>query len=152
MLHKRPTEADRVATANWDSTNLTVEIFNIFWKKISPDLAMPGTMAGDVASCVEWKGKNNWGDDCKYFGTRKADGAKHGVIRSVSEYCINEATYFEDKKHGLSFVWWTDNTLSGYIYEHGKEKAFINWNKNWSEKNSKGNKELLNDLIKNIKK
>ena len=77
MLLKRPTNAGSNALSRWDSTNrLTVEIFNAYWQKVTPDLPMPGSMAGDEVSCVEWKESGN-----TYQGMRRADGAKHGVIR-----------------------------------------------------------------------
>ena len=42
----------------------------------------------------------------KYYGTRKPGGAKHGVVRTiVSGNWIQEATWYEDKQHGLSFYW-----------------------------------------------
>ena len=77
---------------------------------------------------------------------RKADGAKHGVIRSVDNIgFIFEQTYFEDKKHGLSFIWWNDSYSTAFravIWDHGKIKASIDWNKDWSELYS-DNKELI---------
>ena len=125
MLLKRPTGAGSAAIANWDSTNrLTVEILNVYWEKISAALPMPGTMAGDGASYSEFKDK--YGNKC--FGTRRADGAKHGVIRSVDSSWIYEQTYFEDKKHGLSFGWYKNDICGAFvarIFEHGEQKACI---------------------------
>ena len=83
---------------------------------------------------------------------RNAAGLKSGVVRSVNKYGINEATYFEGKGHGLSFLWYYDNTFVAYIFEHDKEKAFIWWNKDWSEDESSGNKALLIDIVTTFKR
>ena len=106
---------------------------------------MPGMQAGDEASYAEWE---DVPDYCsKYQGTRNAAGARHGVVREIDGYgnCIREQTFYEDKKHGLSFVW-----DSGYgpaftarIFDHGEEKAGISWNDDWSEWESYGNTELI---------
>ena len=126
---------------------LTFDIFMAFWQKLSPQLHFPGTIAGDDATCTEWE-ENKYGVTTKYFGMRKADGAKHGVIREVNSYSygdIWEQTYFEDKKHGLSFLWYNGNSpaFQAMICDQGKPKAFIEWNSDWSERYSSGNKELI---------
>ena len=101
MLVSLPIGADAGAIANWNLTKrMTVEIFKFFWQKVSPDLAFPGMQAGDDASYAEWEdvyGKN--------FGMRNAAGEKHGIVRTIGKYgsWIREATYYEDKPHGLSF-------------------------------------------------
>ena len=147
MLLKRPTEAGSNAISRWDSTNrVTVEILNSYWEKVSAALPMPGTMAGDGASYGEWVEGNY-----KYFGMRRADGAKHGVIRCVtSTGWILEQTCFEDKKPGLCFVWYCDSMITtafqAIIFEHGEQKAYINWKSDWSEHYSSGNKALLTDF------
>ena len=138
MLLRRPTKANSDAIANWDSTNrLTVDIFNAYWLKVSAHLSMPGSMAGDGASYCDWDGRVD-GIACKHFGTRRADGAKHGVIRSVTSKSgnIEEATWYENKRHGLSFFWGEFINYTAFvakIFEHGKQKAHIWWNKDWSE-------------------
>ena len=75
---------------------------------------------------------------------REPGGAKHGIVRTIKPgHWIQEATYFEDKPHGLSFAWWDDNTFEAYIYDHGEEKACIRWNDDWSVWYMRGNKELI---------
>ena len=121
---------------------LTFDIFKAFWQDVSPDLHFPGTIVGDDATYTEWK-KGSY----TYQGMRKAGGAKHGVIREVRSRLINsiyETTYFEDKKHGLSFGWYNDYDYAfvAQIFEHGKEKARIRWRDDWLMGRPK-NKELI---------
>ena len=109
-------------------------------------MPMPGTEAGDEAPYVEWEAKDADGNVCKYFGMRNAAGLKSGIVRTID--CvgtIEEATFFEDKRHGLSF-WWTNNSYSNAfeanIFEHGEQKAHISWKSDWSECRSR-DKELI---------
>ena len=105
MLISLPNGSNKKAFERWMATNtLTFDIFKAFWQEVSPHLHFPGTKAGDDVTCTEWtEGIRT------YQGMRKADGAKHGVIRSVYNNSYNgnirEATYFEDKRHGLTFTW-----------------------------------------------
>ena len=77
---------------------------------------------------------------------RKADAARHGIIRTIIPGShINEATYCNDELHGLSFTWSNDDfswAFSAAIYDHGEEKAFIDWKDDWSEAVS-DNKEMI---------
>ena len=120
---------------------MTIEMFKTFWQKVSPDLEFPWTQAGDEASYAEWMDGNT-----KYQGMRKPDGGqKHGIVRTIDrDGDINEATWYEDKLHGLSF-WWINYTNAFYasIYYHGNLKAYIEWKDDWSEYHSSGNKELI---------
>ena len=151
MLVSQPIGANKDATDNWNASNrTTVGMFTAFWQQASLDLSNPpGTEAGDDASYHEWEDKNG----VKCYGSMKFEAAvfnflKHGIVRTISKGpfgSITEATYFADKKHGLSFEW-----LGGYggafqasIYNHGEAKAFILWNPDWSESGSAGNKELI---------
>ena len=124
MLKSKPTEANKKAIARWEATNrMTIEIFKAFWQKVSPDLEFPGMQAGEEASYVEWQDS----DGDKFQGMRKAGAAKHGIVRSISKYgSIREATWYEDKLHGLSF-WWPNDyhpiAFIARIYDHGEEKA-----------------------------
>ena len=109
-------------------------------------MPFPGTQAGDDASPDEWEDEDSHGDDCKFEGMRNAARQKHGIVRTIIKNgSINEATYCEDKKHGLSFYWWdnSDTPFVASIYDHGERKALIWWNKDWSEDMSTGNKELI---------
>ena len=150
MLTSEPIGAGEYATACWHSTKgMTVGKFIAFWQQVSPHSSFPGTEAGDDVSYHEWEDKNG----VKCYGSMKFEAAvfnflKHGIVRTISKGpfgSITEATYFADKKHGLSFEW-----LGGYggafqasIYNHGEAKAFILWNPDWSESGSAGNKELI---------
>ena len=52
---------------------------------------------------------------------RKVGGAKHGIVRTIYNWGIREATFYEDEPHGLSFTWYSYNTAySATIYDHGK--------------------------------
>ena len=127
---------------------MTIQIFLSFWQKVSPHLEFPLTQAGDDASYnSEWEGKD-FLEDCKFQGMRKADDQKHGIVRTIYQYCIEEATWYEDKRHGLCFFWDKDNNYStvafrAYIFDHGQMKARISWNDDWSEYGSDGDKELI---------
>ena len=61
----------------------------------------------------------------------------HGIVRTIfHDGSIREATYCENKLHGLSFIW-DESTFYAFqasIYDHGQFKAFIQWNADWSEK------------------
>ena len=81
---------------------LTFEIFFAFWQKVSPHLTIE---AGDEASNIEWEGKDSYGNDCKFQGTRNAGGAKQGIVRTTNRHGISEDTYCNDKLHGLCFTW-----------------------------------------------
>ena len=105
MLNRKPIGANQKVTARWEASNrMTIQIFKAFWHKVSPHLEFPLTQAGDDASCVEW------GNDYRKFqGMRKPDGGqKHGIVRTINKYgrCIREATWYEDKPHGLCFEWY----------------------------------------------
>ena len=117
---------------------MTIEMFKVFWQKVSPHLTIE---AGDKASYNEWMENST-----KYQGARKPGGARHGIVRTISKYggWIEEATWYEDKEHGLSFIWMDGNywAFGAAIYDHGKQKAFICWRDDWSEWNSE-NKELI---------
>ena len=108
---------------------MTFEIFFAFWQKVGPDLEFPGTQAGDDASYVEWTDEYN---GCKFQGMRKPDGGqKHGIVRTISNDgdFIEEATYYQDKLHGLCFAWLDRPTVAfeAEIYDHGQVKAGIWW-------------------------
>ena len=122
---------------------LTFKIFLSFWQKVSPDLEFPGTQAGDEGSHAEWT--NEYGEKC--YGTRKLGGGqKHGIVRTIANdgSFIIEATYYDDKLHGLSFYWGDYSyAFQADIYDHGKIKARICWRDDWSEKYSSGNKEMI---------
>ena len=64
-------------------------------------------------------------------------------MRSVGEYgIITEATYLEDMKHGLMFIW-CDTHYTAFvakIFEHGVMKAEISWKDDWSEYEIYGSK------------
>ena len=145
MLKSKPTGANQEATEKWEASNrMTIEIFKAFWQKASPDLEFPWTQAGDEASY-----NNEWTDKygCKCQGTREPGGAKHGIVRTIvnGNYgFIREATYYNDKPHGLSCYW---NKIypafQANIFDHGEEKAVICWKGDWSEAYSKGDKELI---------
>ena len=98
--------------------------------------------AGDEASYNEWEDEN--GNKCQ--GARKLDGARHGIVRKIDSDggWIEEATWYEDKLHGLSFTWLNGNYIAfeARIYDHGKQKARIIWKSDWSEYDSR-NKELI---------
>ena len=119
---------------------MTVEIFKAYWQKVSPHLHFPGTKAGNDATCTEWAR-----GDFKFFGMRNAAGLKSGIVRTVSKYSIEEGTFFEDKLHGLSFVWFTyDNpAFKARIFKHGDCEAFIAWKQDGSMFCSNGNKEFI---------
>ena len=144
MLIYKPIGANKFLIDRWNLTNrMTVGIFNAFWQKVSPDLSFPGTKAGDDASPVEWGN-----DYCKYQGMRNADGQKMSIVRPVvnGNYSfINEATFHEDKLHGLCFTWtnYDDVAFDAAIYDHGVRKAEIKWKSDWSELYSYGNKEMI---------
>jgi hypothetical protein len=76
--------------------------------------------AGDDASWNEWTDKN--GHKCE--GMRKAGAAKHGIVRTIDSDgdFIQEATYFEDKLHGLCFFWdnHPDCAFEAFIYNYGE--------------------------------
>ena len=134
MLISQPIGAGEAETANWKRTNrMIVDIFNAYWKKVSPHFPMPGSKAGDEGSYSEWTDSN--GDKCQ--GMRRTDGAKHGIVRSICNgRCrITEATYLEDKLHGLCFQWINieDWAFMATIYNRGNNKAFIQWKEDWSE-------------------
>ena len=142
MLISLPIGTNKKAIANREATNrMTIEIFKAFWQKVSPDLEFPGMQAGDDASYVEWEKYGN-----KYYGMRKPGDAKHGIVRIIDSKngWIREATYCDDKEHGLSFYWTEDylTASEAIIYNHGEEKAYITWRADWSERNS-DNKELI---------
>ena len=142
MLNRKPIGAYKEATERWEATNrITIEIFKAFWQKVSPDLTIE---AGEEASYNEWQ--DEYGD--KHQGTRKADAARHGVVRSIipDKYgFIQEATFYENKQHGLSFTWTNhpDTAFTAEIYDHGELKASIWWTDDWSEDYSYGDKELI---------
>ena len=121
MLKSKPIGADERAIANWEATNmLTIEMFKTFWQKVSPDLEFPWTQAGDEASYAEWTAKM-YGRDCKFQGARKPGAAKHGIVRNIGRSFIREATFYEDKLHGLSFYWGKDGYTTAFvaiIYNH----------------------------------
>ena len=98
--------------------------------------------AGDEASYNEWEDVNG-----KNYGTRKPGDAKHGIIRTIdSKYgWIREATYCENKPHGLWFYWSNNPTIAfvAVIYNHGEQKAWIQWRDDWKEKYLWGNKEMI---------
>ena len=144
MLNRKPIGANQKAIANWEATNrMTIEMFKAFWQRVSPDLEFPGTQAGDEGSHAEWT--NEYGEKC--YGTRKLGGGqKHGIVRTIwDDNFINEATFYEDEMHGLSFYWTNYNTWAFYaaIYDHGEKKAAIWWRDDWSEYRSAGDKELI---------
>ena len=117
---------------------MTIQIFLSFWQKVGPPLTF---MAGDEASYNEWEDGN-----CKYQGMRKAGAAKHGIVRTIyGDDCIEEATWYEDKRHGLCFDWPNHNffAFQAIIHDHGEFKACIYWNDDWSEEYSEGDKELI---------
>ena len=150
MLKSKPIGDDEVAIEKWEATNrMTIEIFKAFWQKVSPRLSFPGMQAGDDASFNEWEGKGSFGEDCKFQGMRKLGGGqKHGIARAISNdgRFIEEATYCDDKVHGLSFTWRANNTYTAFtaeIYDHGEIKAGIDWEDDWSEAYSEGNKEMI---------
>ena len=142
MLKSKPIGANQKATERWEATNrMTIEIFKAFWQRVSPDLEFPLTQAGVDASPAEWT-KGIY----KFQGTRKSDNAKHGIVRTFSDDgSISEQTYCEDKPHGLSFVWnkYDFIAFEAFIFDHGKQKACIQWRADWSEAGSYGNKELI---------
>ena len=152
MLKSKPIGANQKATERWEATNrMTIEIFKAFWQRVSPDLEFPWTQAGDDASHVEWGN-----DYYKFQGTRMPGGAKQGIVRAIKPGSwIREETYFEDKLHGLSFAWTDDSdyALQAIIWVHGKKKAVIYWNDDWSERHSWGDKELIleNNGLSNFK-
>ena len=126
MLNSKPTGADKKAIERWEATNrMTIEIFLAFWQKVSPDLTVE---AGDEASYIEWEDVNG-----KNYGTRKPGDAKHGIIRTINRYGIREATYCENKPHGLWFYWSNNPTIAfvAVIYNHGEQKAWIQWRDDW---------------------
>ena len=136
MLISLPNSEDEKVIERWKATNrLTFDIFKAFWQEGSPHLPMPGSEAGDEASYLEWEGKADWGNDCKYFGMRNAAGQKSGIVRMVSRMGIEEATFFEDELHGLYFkcLIITKPAFMAEIFEHGKIKASIEWRQDWSE-------------------
>ena len=143
MLKRKPIGANQKATARWEATNrMTIEIFKAFWQKVGPHLEFPLTQAGDDASYAEWEDE----DGFKYQGMRKADGAMHGIVRTFysSDGCIEEATYCEDKLHGLCFFWGDyDWAFVAIIYDHGEKKAIIMWKSDWVVLDSEGDKELI---------
>ena len=150
MLKSKPTGAGKKLTARWEATNrMTIEMFKAYWQSVSPDLEFPLTQAGDEASCAEWEGKDRFGNNCKFQGMRKAGGdRKHGIVRAISNdgRFIQEATYYENEMHGLSFVWRFTNgpiAFRAEIYNHGEEEAYITWYDDWSEYYSSGDKELI---------
>ena len=102
---------------------LTVDIFFAFWQKVSPDLAFPVKQAGDEASYNKWTEGS-----MKYYGTRKL-GQKHGIVRTIAADFITEATWYENKRHGLAFTWFNDNLFAfmAKIFDHGEFKAEILW-------------------------
>ena len=137
MLKSKPIGADEVAFAN--SNRMTIEILKAFWQKVSPHLTIE---AGDEASYNEWEDKYGH----KNQGMRMPDGARHGIVRMiVFGHFIEEATFYEDKPHGLSFTWYNDPTIAfrAFIFDHGQLKAVITWNKDWSEAGSLGDKQLI---------
>ena len=76
---------------------------------------------------------------------RKPDGGqKHGIVRTISDGgWIREATYCEDKLHGLVFTWWGNFiAFDAAIYDHGQLKSCIIWKDDCSEYDSK-NKEMI---------
>ena len=121
---------------------MTVERFTAFWRKVSPDLSFPGTKAGEEPTYNEWAD----GNGNKFQGMREPGGAKHGIVRTIDSVCdINEATFYEGKKHGLCLTWWDDRypiAFMARIFDHGERKAFINWRADWSVITS-DNKELI---------
>ena len=145
MLTSKPTGIGKVVTDKWEATNrMSFETFLTFWKKVSPDLNLPGSQAGDDISYAEWTESIY----CKYQGMQKPGGAKHGIVREIGGHWITEATYFEDKRHGLSFTWLDfgdhdEVAFEAHIYNHGEKVAYIKWAEDWSEISSSGNKELI---------
>ena len=151
MLASVPIGADEKATAYWKATNmLTEEIFATFFQKGSADLPLEaqfellnlGTEASDAVSYAEWED-----EEChsKHYGTRKLNGARHGIVRNIYAYThdIEEATYYEDKLHGLSFNWNCNGpAFIAVIYDKDEVKASISWTSDWSEEAS-FNKEMI---------
>ena len=120
---------------------MTFEIFLAFWQKVSAHLEFPGTQAGEDASYSEWTEGNH-----KFYGMRKVGGGqKHGIVRTIRDGSITEATYYEDKQHGLIFVWYDHPSVAfqATIYDHGNLKACIMWREDWSVYDSMGDKELI---------
>ena len=119
MLKRKPIGANQKAIERWVATNrMTIEIFTAYWQKVSADLAFPLTQAGDEASYAEWEDENGW----KIQGMRKPDG----IVRTIRpDGWIREATYYEDKPHGLCFSWYDHPTVAfiATIFDHGKQKA-----------------------------
>ena len=139
MLISQPTGAGKVAIAKWNLTNrMTIEIFKEFWQKVSPEsLAIE---AGDKASYNEWEDE----DGNKNQGMRKADTARHGIVRTIGDDFIREATYYDDEMHGLCFAWFEGNyTFRADIFDQGQLKARIWWNADWSEGYSDGDKKFI---------
>ena len=56
---------------------------------------------------------------------------------------VEEATWYEDKRHGLAFGWGSGLPFTVTIYNHGKNKAWIKWHDDWSMFISDGDKELI---------
>ena len=124
MLISLPIGADEKAIVSWKATNrMSIEIFKACWQEVSPHLDFPGTKAGEDATCTEWEGKDKFGDVYKYEGMRNAAGLKNGIVRMVSnDGWIQEATYCEDKEHGLSFTWYGDFSSMAFTaasFDHG---------------------------------
>ena len=104
-------------------------------------MPFPGTKAGDEASYATWEDSDGW----KYFGMREL-GLKHGIVRTISnDGWIKEETWYENKNHGLSFVWtnYSYGAFYATIYDHGDQKARVRWRADWSEYSSSGDKDLI---------
>ena len=78
---------------------MTIQIFKAFWQKVSSHLTIE---YGDEASGDEWQDE----DGNKKQGMRKANTAKHGIVRTICGSCIEEATYCENFNQNLVQEQW----------------------------------------------
>ena len=90
--------AGEAETALWETMNpMNFELFDHYWSIISPDDSIFDT--NDLES-VQWSDSSHNYDGMIIAGT---DDANTGVLRIIEpDGSIEEATFFEGQRHGLS--------------------------------------------------
>ena len=95
---------------------------------MTPELPFPGTQDDEEVTYSEWEDKHG----VEYQGMLKADGTKHGIVRTIARNTIYEETFNNNQKHGLSFqVWDSDIQFKVDLYQDGELKSIIYWDEDF---------------------
>ena len=88
---------------------------------------------------------DNWTEgNFKFEGPRQANGQKTEIVRQIGfDLTISEATYKDNRKHGLELYRPQHGKFIASIYERGVRKGFVLWDKQWNVRSSQ-NKEYCN--------